>query len=186
MPELPEPELYRSYLRAIAEFQLNPRLRAKEDPSDAVQQTLLQAHKDRGDFRGTTEPEMRAWLKAILNHKLINLANRYTTQKRDVDRERSLDQQLQKSTAQLAASLGADHSSPSQQVMREEQAEQFAEAIASLLDDEREAVVLKHIHNWKVQEIAHHLDRSPEAVAGLLRRGLKKLRQLVRESPHEE
>lgn len=66
-------------------------------------------------------------------------------------------------------------------LMKQERAEQLASTLLKLLDDERSAVVLKHYHNWSVAEIAQHLDRTQDAVAGLLRRGLKKLREHFRE-----
>ena len=62
-------------------------------------------------------------------------------------------------------------------LMKQERLEQLADALLKLLEGEREAVVLKHYHNWTVAEIAQHLGRTEEAVAGLLRRGLKKLRE---------
>jgi RNA polymerase sigma-70 factor, ECF subfamily len=40
-------------------------------------------------------------------------------------------------------------------------------------------VILKHFHGRSLAEIAKQLDRSTLAVAGLLKRGLKKLRQLM-------
>ncbi len=169
-------EQYRGYLRLLADMQLNPRLRAKEDVSDVVQRSLLQAHQGLSGFRGTTE-ELRGWLKTILTHNLANLAKYHAAQKRDIRREVSIDQQLQRSAARLAEQLPAHQDSPSEQLMRQERAEQLADAMTDLLEDERTAIVLKHIHEWKVADIAEHLDRSPEAVAGLLARALKKLRK---------
>jgi RNA polymerase sigma-70 factor (ECF subfamily) len=170
-------EKYRQYLRVLADMQLDPRLRAKEDQSDIVQITLVQAYRDLDGFRGNTEGELRAWLKTILTHTLINVAKKYQAQKRDFRLERSIDQQMQESAVRIVGELAADQSSPSQNMMRQERAEQLADAMSDLLEDEYTAVMLKHVHDWKVAEIAEHMGRTPEGIAGLLRRGLKKLRQ---------
>ncbi|WP_147868013.1 sigma-70 family RNA polymerase sigma factor [Stieleria maiorica] len=182
--ETPNLEQYRRYLRVLADMQLNPRLRSKEDVSDVIQSTLLRAHQDLDGFRGSTEAELRGWLKTILTHTLINLAKKYQAQKRDIRLERSIDQQLQESAIRIVGELPAEQTSPSQFLIRQERAEQLADAMATLLEDEYTAVMLKHVHGWKVADIATHIDRSSEAVAGLLRRGLKKLRVKLNAAEH--
>ncbi len=179
--EVPDLEQFRSYLRLLAELQLNPRLRVKEGVSDIVQQTMLDAHRDFGDFRGKSDLELRAWLKMILTHNLQTVARRYGTQKRAAGREVTLHDKLEKSSALLHHHLVADQTSPSMKLMKQERTEQLADALLNLLEDERTAVVLKHFHNWSVAEIAQQLGRTQDAVAGLLRRGLKKLREQLRE-----
>ncbi|MCS7465206.1 sigma-70 family RNA polymerase sigma factor [Stieleria sp. ICT_E10.1] len=178
-------EQYRRYLRVLADMQLNPRFRSKEDVSDVVQTTLLRAYQDLDGFRGSSEVELRAWLKTILTHTLINLAKKYRAQKRDIRLERSIDQQLQESALRIIGEPPAEQTSPSQHLIRQERAEQLADAMGSLLEAECNAVMLKHVHGWKVADIAVHLDRSPEAVAGLLRRGLKKLRNKLNAVDHD-
>ena len=173
---VPDLEQYRSYLKLLADLQLNPRLRVKEGASDIVQQTMMDAHRDFADFRGKTELELRAWLKMILTNNLLTVARRFATHKRAAGREVTLQDRVDESSAKLHCQLVADQTSPSMKVMKQERAEQLAAALLMLLDDERAAVVLKHYHNWSVAEIAQHLVRTPNAVAGLLRRGLKKLR----------
>src|SRR5262245_47234529 len=81
---------YREYLRLLARLQIDPRLRGKIEPSDIVQETLLRAHERRSQFRGTTDPELAAWLRQILANELAEALRRYTRQKRDVNLERSL------------------------------------------------------------------------------------------------
>jgi RNA polymerase sigma-70 factor (ECF subfamily) len=53
-------EGHRAYLHLLARLHLDPRLRGKLDPSDAVQLTLLKAHQGRGQFRGTVDAERLA------------------------------------------------------------------------------------------------------------------------------
>ncbi len=177
----PDLEQYRNYLKMLADMQLNPRLRVKEGASDIVQQTMLDAHHDFANFRGKKDLELRAWLKMILTRNLLTVARRYGTHKRAAGREVSLQDRLEKSSALLHHQLVADQTSPSMKLMKQERSEQLAGALLKLLDDERSAVVLKHFHEWSVAEIAQHLERTEEAVAGLLRRGLKKLREHLRE-----
>ena len=66
-------EHYRDYLHLLSRVGLDARLRALADSSDIVQQTLLRAHERIGQFRGTSEAEFLAWLRAILARKLADL-----------------------------------------------------------------------------------------------------------------
>jgi RNA polymerase sigma-70 factor (ECF subfamily) len=180
-PPGPDLNQYRGYLRALAQIELGRRLQGKADPSDIVQQSLLEAHQDLAALRGKTEAELVAWLRTILTRNLLNTARDFTAQKRDIRRERSLAQQVEDSSVRLEKFLASDQTSPSQRVIRGEQAERLAAALAALPDDQRAAVILKHFHDWSLAQIAEHLDRSTLAVGGLLKRGLKKLRELMDE-----
>jgi RNA polymerase sigma-70 factor (ECF subfamily) len=179
----PDPALnidrYRDYLLLLARNQLSPRLRARQDPSDVVNQTLLDAHKDRGQFRGTTAGEMAAWLRQILAHNLARVARDETRQKRDVGREVPLFQRVEESSVMLAEALADPGSSPSQQADRNEQLLRLAGALARLPDAQREAVELRYLHRWPVKQIAEHLGRTPAAVGGLLHRGLSELQAML-------
>jgi RNA polymerase sigma-70 factor (ECF subfamily) len=95
-------ERFRPYLRLLAGMQLGARLRGKMDPSDVVQQTLLEAHRSREDFRGTSEGERAAWLRTILARQLGMALRHHTRAKRDARREVELQQQLDTSSARLA------------------------------------------------------------------------------------
>ena len=180
MPESSEdqPSLdrYRSYLHLLASMQLDRRLRGKLDASDVVQQTLLQAHRARPQFRGESPGQLAAWLRQILAHNLAHASRDYRRAKRDVTRERSLEASIGASAARLNQWIEAQQSSPSQKVERGEQLLELAQALDRLPEAQREAIVLHYWQDWSLAEIGTHLDRSPSAVAGLLHRGLKKLR----------
>lgn len=174
-----ELQQYRDYLHLLAQAQIGPRLQTKVDASDIVQQTLLDAHRRRDQFRGTTPAQMAAWLRRILSNRLIDALRMYGGATRDADRERSLHESLEQSSQRLENWLVSEQSSPSQRAGRREQALQLANAMAQLPDAQREALILQHWHGWTLAEIAQHMERSPAAVAGLLKRGLKRLRELV-------
>jgi RNA polymerase sigma-70 factor (ECF subfamily) len=66
--------------------------------------------------------------------------------------------------------------------MRGEMAIRLAAEIESLPDDQRDAVRLRHLEGWSIGELAVHFDRSESAVAGLLKRGLRRLRDQLADS----
>jgi RNA polymerase sigma-70 factor (ECF subfamily) len=173
----PDIERFRSHLRLLAEIELNPRLRAKEDVSDIVQQSLLDAHKDLATYRGTTDAELLAWLKTILSRNVWNLARHYRTQKCDLRREFSVKDRLEQSSARIENFLAGEQTSPSQRAVNNEQIQKLADGLAGLLEAERTAVLLKHFQAWSLADISEHIGRPIDAVAGLLKRGLKKLRK---------
>jgi RNA polymerase sigma-70 factor (ECF subfamily) len=174
-------ESFRAYLRLLARLHLAPQLRGKLDPSDVVQQTLLQAYQSLGQFRGRSEAEWAAWLRQILARNLAQAVRGFGRTKRDVGREQSLQAALDASSARLDAWLAAEQSSPSWHVEQAEQVLRLAEALERLPEAQREALVLQHWQGLSLAEIGVQLDRGPEAVAGLIKRGLKQLRHLLRE-----
>jgi RNA polymerase sigma-70 factor (ECF subfamily) len=177
----PPLERYRDYLRVLARLQLDDRLKVKLDPSDLVQQTLLKAHEKRNQFRGTSEPELAAWLRSILADQLAKGVRRYASAGRAVSLERSLEASLEESSERLEAWLAASGSSPSYQAERNEQLLRLSAALALLPEDQRRAVELKHLKGLPASAVAAQLGKSTRAVAGLLLRGLRRLRQLLQE-----
>jgi RNA polymerase sigma-70 factor (ECF subfamily) len=171
-------EDYREYLHLLARLQIDPRLRGKVDPSDVVQQTLIKAHQHRDQFRGQSAAEQAGWLRRILVNTLVDAARKFG---RELDREMPLEQQVHDSSARLEAFLAADQSTPSEAAVRQEQLLRVAGALARLPEDQRTAIELHHLRDQAVADIAVTMDRTEASVAGLLRRGLKRLRELLEE-----
>jgi RNA polymerase sigma-70 factor (ECF subfamily) len=174
-------EQARKYLRLLARLQLDHRLQSKLDPSDIVQQTMLEAFAKREQFRGSTEAEWLAWLRTMLAHNLADAVRAFAQDKRDVGRERSLEAALQESSRRLEAWLAAEQSSPSQQAHKHDRALRLAAALAELPEANREALIMHYCQDRPLAEIAEQLGRTPAAVAGLLKRGLRELRGKLRE-----
>ena len=173
-------ERFRAYLHLLARLHLDPRLRAKLSPSDVVQQTMLQAYQGMAGFRGG-EGELAAWLRRILAHNLAHAVRDLGRGKRDVARERSLEEAVEASSVRLEAWLAAEQSSPSQQAQRHERAVLFAEALAELPEGQRESLVLRHWEGRSLADIAGRLGCTTAAVTGLLHRGLNGLRKRLQE-----
>lgn len=173
-----ELERYRSWLGLLARLRLEPRFRAKFDPSDIVQQTLLEAVRDWPRFRGQTEAERAAWLRRILAHVLLHEMRRYGgTRRRDVDREVSLDEALAESSRRLGAALAAPQTSPSEQAARHELERRLADALARLPADYAEVILLRNVEGLPHEEVARRMGRGAGAVRMLWVRALARLRQ---------
>ena len=82
---------------------------------------------------------------------------------------------IDQSASGLQGWLAADQASPSRAAARNEDLLRLANALLELPDDLREVVVLKHLRNVPLQQIADQTERTVASVAGLLRRGLAKL-----------
>ena|SRR6516162_649996 len=172
-------EKFRSYLGLLVRRRLDGRLQGKLDASGVVQQTLLEAHQGFSDFRGSSEGELAAWLRRILIRNLTDEARKLDAGKRDLHRERSLEQAVEQSSANLVAWLAQVQSSPSQQAVKHEQLADLISALAHLPEDQRTAVELHHLEGCSLADVAEHMQRSKQAVAGLLFRALKRLRELL-------
>ena len=173
-------ERFRPYLNVLAQTRFQYKLQSKLDTSDIVQQTMLNAYQSWEQFRGKTEAELAAWLRQILANIIARNLRDLGRGKRDIHRERSIDADLQQSSMQLGKLLADQaQNTPSQIVMQEERAASLATALMELPEDQRQAILGKYWHGLSSSEIGDQLQRSPEAVAGLLYRGLKKLRQIM-------
>jgi RNA polymerase sigma-70 factor (ECF subfamily) len=177
----PALERFREYLLLLVRLQLGDPLRGNLDPSDVVQQTLLEAHRKRDQFRGHTGAELAEWLRQMLAFNLADSIRALHRAKRDITRERSLEAALEESSARIESWLVAEQFSPSQQAEANEQAVRLAAALATLPEIQREALVLRHCQGWPLADISKRLGRTPAAVAGLLKRGLRQLRQQLQE-----
>jgi RNA polymerase sigma-70 factor (ECF subfamily) len=93
-------------------------------------------------------------------------------------------QAVDESAARLERMLAAEQTSPSQQAVRQEDLLRLAEALARLPEDQRAAVELHHLEGRTLAETAAALGRTRAAVASLVFRGLRNLRQRLDEGRH--
>src|SRR4051812_22929957 len=122
---------FREYLSLIARLRLGPGPDGQIDPSDLVQQTLLKAHENRDQFRGTTDAERAAWLRAIL-------ANQVRDAYRKLGQEPAWS--VEETSLRLEEWLADGDLSPSEQSERDERLLDLAVAMARLPEDQRRAL----------------------------------------------
>jgi RNA polymerase sigma-70 factor, ECF subfamily len=173
---------YEPYLQMLARTQMRKAYQAKIGASDMVQQVMMQAVTGLDGFRGTTEPEFLAWLRQILAHHLCHLDRDLHRDKRDIRREQSMEQKLAQSSLNLQALLAGDGPTPSAVVMMGENVLRLANAIERLPESQGDAIRLHYLEGMKLSEVAATLDTTTGAVAGLLHRGMKTLREQLGQS----
>ena len=181
-------EQYRGYLLMLAHRYLSDRLRRRIDPADVVQLTYLEAKRDLPAFRGSTPAEFAGWLRGMLKNNVATAVTRHiTTQKRSVRRE------VDASPAPGQGShpggwiqqLPGSKTSPSGVVIRSEAVVALLEALHQNPETQAEAIRLRYMEGLSLSEIVERMGKSDTAVAGLLKRGLQKLRVIMKsdESP---
>lgn len=174
-------QLYRNYLRILVVAQLEAKLRSRVSPSDVVQETFFEAHRDFTKFRGETTPEFLGWLRRILVNNLHTVIEKHVLAgKRDVRREISVDRlgaALEKSTMRLEAILPDPGATPSVHLQRREMRSELADQLAALPADYREVIVMRHLEGLPFEEIGVRMERSAGAVRMLWLRAIKQLRE---------
>lgn len=173
---------YRPLLRLLVrKLGIEQKFGRRFDSSDLIQETLLKAHQGWRQFRGQSEGELLAWLHQILLRVAADQLRRATAGKRDIALERSLDEWLAEASSATRTLIEPPASglSPSGQAQHHENLLRLAAAIEQLAEDQQFVLVERDLNSRPIQEIALQMDRSEKAVAGLLLRARKRLRELL-------
>ena len=147
---------------------------------DILQETFFRAFQHIGRFEPKSDRSFLAWLKTIAESRIIDAIKHQKRKKRGGDMRRVDGAQdiFQTSVADLMGMLAEDEGgTPSQNVANHEAVQAMQVAIASLPEEQRQAVLLRFFRQKTLEETGNQMDRSPEAVRGLLRRAKKTLRQ---------
>jgi RNA polymerase sigma-70 factor (ECF subfamily) len=168
----------RPALRSFVEFHLDPRIRARVDPSDVVQDTQLEVVRRIDHFLTARPMPFRLWLRKKAYERLLNLRRYHVTRaRRSVAREvRWRD----RSSFLLARPLLTRSSSPSQRLAAGELAQRISAAVARLSEADREIMLLRHADDLAFGEIASLLDIEPAAARKRFGRALIRLQKLLR------
>jgi RNA polymerase sigma-70 factor (ECF subfamily) len=171
---------HQSDLRQFVALRLDPKLRARLDPSDVVQETQLEVFQRLGDFLERRPMPFRLWLRKTAYERLLKLRRRHLgADKRAVDREVRLPD---RSSLLLAQQLLAAGSTPSQHLSRREIARCVGQAVAQLPETDREILLMRNFEGLSYQEISCLLDLDAAAARKRYGRALLRLRQLLADS----
>ena len=175
-------ELYRNYLTILAKTQVDNRLRRRMSTSDLVQETMLAAHRDFGQFRGGSEGELVAWLRQILSNCLSHAIEKHVyAKKRDVRREVALEnvaKNLDESLVRLSRLAVDPAPTPSQVMAKNELATELSNQLAKLKDSYRDVIIYRNLQSLSFDEIAERMEIKSGAARMLWLRAIAKFKEV--------
>lgn len=165
----------RNYLLAVAAREWPSGVAPREAVSDVVQQTMLEAYRGFAQFDGRSPAQWRAWMRRILLHNLTDCQRRGL---RSAARERAAAM-----VVGLHLGTGNDlvdpRPTPRQVLIDREAQARVEQALARLLPEFRQAIVLRHQQALTFAELGIVLGRSENAARKLWVRAIKQLRQAL-------
>jgi RNA polymerase sigma-70 factor (ECF subfamily) len=171
--------LHRDRLRFMVSLRLDPRLRARVDPSDVLQETYLNAARRLDEYLREKPMPIFLWLRKLATQRLIDLQRfHFAAEARDARREvRLAGQQGPEATSEtMAIALAARDRSPSEEAMRGERIARIQGALEALEPLDREIISLRHFEGLTNAEAAAVLGLEESTAGSRFFRALRKLR----------
>jgi RNA polymerase sigma-70 factor (ECF subfamily) len=148
-------------------------LRSKLESMDLVQDALMCALRDLGDFTYRSEGDFLRWLTKIAENRLRDNVDKLHADKRDIRKEVRLGDRNQTAEGVFGRTAEPIYSStPSLIMSRKEELDKLEKAIDELKPEYREVIVLKRIEGLSYKEIGARLGKSADGVGMLLSRAM--------------
>lgn len=162
---------YEPYLRRLVELRLDPGLRARIDAADVVQDVHMAVSRALPKFMNERPLSFKLWLRRVALDQMAVLRRQHLqTQKRAASREVQLSEMS--SLALTNSLLGAR---PSRIASQRELVDLVQRAMAELLDNDREVLLLRHFEELSNVEIAALLEIDPASVSQRYGRAIRRL-----------
>ncbi len=179
---------HRAALRRMVAARLDRALAGRVDPSDVVQNVLIEAHGRLSEYLRDPRMPFHAWLRALARDDVIDMHRRHRqASRRSVDREQRMSHPAcaDYSSFDLAGRLRDPELTPAAAMLRKELDGRFAEALEKLDDEDREIVLMRHFEYMGNGEVAQALGLSPAAAGMRYLRALRTLRVILGEQPSQ-
>ncbi|MEX0677998.1 MAG: sigma-70 family RNA polymerase sigma factor [Pirellulales bacterium] len=170
----------RKPLLAFIERQLGAGLRRKIEVDDIFQEVSVEAVRALNDA-DFDEREPFSWLCQIAERRIVDAHRRYFgAEKRDARREVPLG--TPGGSTQHAAVIDllvASMTSPTAALSRKGHEARLFQALASLPEEQREALRMRYVEGLASKEIATRLNKSDGAIRVILTRSLDRLQRIL-------
>jgi RNA polymerase sigma-70 factor (ECF subfamily) len=179
---------HRDRLCRMVAVRLDRRLAARLDPSDIVQEALVEAARKLSDYLQKRPLPFYPWLGQITWEQLVKAHDKHVrARRRDVSREGPRVLALpDDSAAELARRLIDSGTGPGSRLLRSELRTRVRTALDALRERDREVLVLCYLEQLPSREIAEILGLSEGAVNVRHLRALRRLRGLLTNELGEE
>jgi RNA polymerase sigma-70 factor (ECF subfamily) len=177
---------FRDRLKLMVAARLDRRLQARLDPSDVIQDALLQASCHLDQYLRTRPLPFYPWLRQFAWNRLVDLHRQHLAAGKRTARREELLPLSDHSAWDLAGRLCSRDSSPSAHLSREEERAAVRRALDQLPRGDREVLIMRYLERLSVGEIAAVLDVSEGTVSTRTLRALQRLRILLKEVPEED
>jgi RNA polymerase sigma-70 factor (ECF subfamily) len=168
---------HRDFLRLVVQLRMSPRLRARVDPSDVVQEAQIDAFRRLRDFLDRRPMPFRLWLRKTVRERLLKAHRQHLEAgRRAAWREVPLPDQ---SSILLAERLLAGGSGPGRRLDRSETAQLVRRAVAELPEADREVLLMRNFEGLSNQEVAYLLGLDAATASKRHGRALLRLRQVL-------
>jgi RNA polymerase sigma-70 factor (ECF subfamily) len=169
-------DVHRDRLRRIIAMRISPRLSARIDASDVLQDTYVEATRALPQYQANPGLPFFLWLRHLAHQRVIQLCRAHLlAQRRSVDREQSFNGFSDPTSESIAEQLIGRTSTPSHQAMRAEARQQLTQTLHRMEPTDREVLMLRHFERLSGPETAAVLCISHEAVKKRYRRALQRL-----------
>jgi len=167
---------YSERVRWVVRLRMGGEIRSKLESMDLVQDALVCALRDLGNFTYKSEGDFLLWLSKIAENRLRDNLDKLHADKRDIRKEVRLDSYRPTTGESFAGAVGPiDLTTPSVIMSKREDLARLAKALDALKPEYRKVIVLTKIEGLSYKEIADRLGKSGDAVRMLVSRAVAAL-----------
>lgn len=176
-------DYYRPKLRQMVKLRMDPRLAARVDPSDVIQEVYLDAQRQVETYVRDGKVAFYVWLRGLAGQRLSNVHRRHLrTKRRTAWREVPLPAE---SSVMLARQLLAGGTSPSRALMKKELRRRVQQALEKLQPDDREVILMRHFEEMSNREVAQAIRLTESGATMRYGRALFRLKEILLADPDQ-
>jgi RNA polymerase sigma-70 factor (ECF subfamily) len=170
-------EAHRARLRRMVDLRLDGRVATRLDPSDVLQEIYLDMAGQLNSYLCEPRVDFYVWLRGLAWERLLKLHRRHLGARcRAIGREQALPLD---SSAALAGQFLARGVSPSEALLKKELRRRVQQALAELVEEDREVILMRDFEGMTNGEMAQALGVGASGATMRYGRALFRLKEIL-------